>query len=88
MPLGELGAFFLTFRGPVFAPREHLGRPFWHLGSTLVSHFGVSEAPWDAILALRDHPGRPWEQQVRYEVENNGICVDLGVISGRVYVSF
>ena len=51
-------------------------------------HFGISGAPWEAILALRDHPGGPWEQQDGHEVVNNKIFVDFGVISGRVYVSF
>ena len=88
MPFGELGAFFLTFRDSIFAPREHLGRPFWHLGSILRSHFGVSGAPWEAILAPRDHPGGPWEQQDGHEVVNNRIFIDFGVISGLVYVIF
>ena len=88
MPFGELGAFFLTFLDPTFPPREHLGGPFWHLGSTLGGHFGVSGAPGEAILAPRDHPGGPWEQQDGHEVANNRIFVDLGVISGLVSVSF
>ena len=87
MPFGKLGAFFLTFRDHIFAPRDHLGEPFWHLWSTLGGHFGVSGAPWEAILALRDRPGRPWEQQDGNEVANNRILVDLGVISGPVYGS-
>ena len=29
------------------------------LESTSGSNFGVSEAPWEAILAPRDHPGEP-----------------------------
>ena len=62
--------------------------PFWHLGSTLGSHFGVSGARWDAMLAPRDHPGGPWEQQDGHEVANNRIFVDLGVISGPVSCSF
>ena len=66
------------------APQEHLGRPFWHLGSTLGSHFGVSEAPWEAILATRDHPGGPWEQQDGHKVARHRILVDFGMISGRV----
>ena len=68
MPFGELGAFFLTFRDPIFASREHLGRPFWDVGTTLGSHFGISGAHWGAILAPRDHPGGPWEQQDGHEV--------------------
>ena len=54
MPFGELGAFFFTFWDRIFAPREHLGGPFWHLGGTLGNYFGVSGAPWEAILAPRD----------------------------------
>ena len=56
MPFGELGAFFLSFRDPILAPREHLREP----GSTLDGHFGVSDAPWEVIFALRDHPGGPY----------------------------
>ena len=88
MSFGKLGAFFLTFRDPIFAPREHLEGPFWHFGSTMGSYFGVSEAPWEAILAPRDHPGGPWEQQDAHEVANNRMFVDLGMISGLVFVSF
>ena len=62
--------------------------PFWHLGSTLGSHFGVSGAPWEAILALRNHPGRPREQQDGHEVANARIFVDFLMISALVYVSF
>ena len=64
------------------------GLPFWHLESTLGGHFGVSRAPWEAILAPRDHPGGPWEQQDGHEVANNRIFVDVGLISRPVYVSF
>ena len=59
------------------ASREHLGRPFWHLGSTLGRHFRTSGPP-----------GGPWEQQDGHEVANNRIFVDFGMISGPVYVSF
>ena len=61
----------------ILASREHLGEPFWHLGSTLGGHFGI-----------RDHPGGPWEQQAGHEVANDRIFVDFGVISGLVSVSF
>ena len=88
LPFGELGAFFLAFRDSIFASREHLRKRFWHFGSTLGSNFGTSGAPWEAILAPRDHPGGPWEQQDGHEVANNRIFVDLGVILGLVYVSF
>ena len=87
MPFGKLGAFFLTFRDPIFAPREHLGKLFWHLGTAKGTHFGISGAHWDAIFAPRD-PGRPWEQQDGHEVARHRMLVDFGVISGRAYVSF
>ena len=50
--------------------------------------FGVSGAPWEAIVAPRDHPGGPWEQQDGHEFANDRIFVDFGMISGLVYVSF
>ena len=50
-------------------------------------NFGVSGGPGDAILAPRDHPERPWEQQDGHEVGRHRILVDIGVISGPVYVS-
>ena len=78
----------MTFLEPIFDSQEHLGGPFWHLGSTLGSRFGVSGAPWEAILAPRDHPGGPWEQQDGHEVARHRILVDFGVIAGLVYVSF
>ena len=56
--------------------------------STSGSNFGTSGAPWEAILAPRHHPGGPWEQQDGYEVANDRIFADLGVISGPVSVSF
>ena len=31
----RLGASILTFWEPILAPRQHLGEPFWHLGTTL-----------------------------------------------------
>ena len=37
-------------------------------------------------MALRDHPGGPWEQQDGHEVANNMIFVDFGVISGLVFL--
>jgi hypothetical protein len=42
------------------------------------------------LLASRDHPGGPWEQQDGVEVVNNNnkILFDLGMILGVVYVSF
>ena len=76
-PFGGLGASFLTF-----------WEPFCHLGSTLGSNFGTSGTPWDAVFAPRDHPGGSWEQQDGHELANNMIFVDLGVISGLVYVGF
>ena len=57
-------------------------------GSISGGYFGTSGAPWGAILAPRDHPGGPWEQQDGLEFANNRILVDLGMIPGFVYVSF
>ena len=54
----SLGAFFLISWEPFWHPRP-LGKRFWHFGSILGSHFGTSRLPRDAILAPRDHPGRP-----------------------------
>ena len=88
MPFVELGAFFLTLSHPILSPREHLRGPFWHLGSTLGSHFDLSGAPWKAILALREHPGGAWGQQDGHEVARHRIFIDVGVISGPVSVSF
>ena len=59
------------------APLEHVG-----------SYFGTSGAPWEAVLALRDRHGGPWEQQDGLEVANNRICVDSGMVLGLVYISF
>ena len=53
MPFGKLGAFFFEIsgsyfctpgapRGTILAPREHLGMPFWCLGSSLGGHFGTT----------------------------------------------
>ena len=72
---------------------------FWLLGiaiwgawcilfDILGAHFCTSGAPWGAILAPRNHPGEPWGQQYGFEVVNNRIFVDFGMISGLVYVSF
>ena len=52
------------------------------------SHFGVSGAPWEAILVPWDHPGGPWEQQDGLDFANDRIFVDFGVISGPVPISF
>ena len=51
--------------------------PFWHLGITLESHCGTSRAPWKVILASRDHPGGPWEQQTGHEVANDTFLLIL-----------
>ena len=83
MQFGELGAF-----GPIFAAQEHLGRPFWDVGTTLGSHFGISGAPWGAILAPRVHPGGPWEQQGGQEVACHRLWIDFAVISELVYFCF
>ena len=39
-------------------------------------------------MSPRGHPGGPWEQQDGFEVVNNSIFFDFGVILGFVYVSF
>ena len=85
-------------RRPLLTSRDcHLGalvlpfltvwEPFWQLGSTWGGHFGFSGAPREAILAPRDHPGGPWEQQDGHEVVNDMILVDFGMIWGLVYIS-
>ena len=51
-------------------------------------YFDILGVPWEAILAPRDHPGGPWEQQDGHEVANDRILVEFGVTSGPVYVSF
>ena len=51
------------------------------------SYFGISGAPWEAILAPRDYPGGPWEQQDGHEVARQRILIDFGLISGHVSVS-
>ena len=72
--------------------------PFWLLGiaiwgawcllfDILGVHFGTSGAPWEAILAPRDHPGGQWKQQDGFEVLDNRILLDFGVILGLVHVS-
>ena len=53
-----------------------------------MGHFGTSGAPREAILAPRDHHGDPWEEQDGHQVANNRIFVDLGLISGPVYICF
>ena len=73
--------------------------PFWLLGVAIWGawcfhfditgcHFGTSGAPWGAILAPRDHPGGPWEQQDGHELVWSRIFIDFGVILGPVYISF
>ena len=37
--------------GTILAPWEHLGWPFWRLGSTLGSHFGTPGPPWKTMGA-------------------------------------
>ena len=39
-------------------------------------------------MAPRDNLGGAWEQQDGHEVANNRILVDLGGISGPIYVGF
>ena len=56
--------------------------PCWHLGSALGGHFGISGAPWEAILAPRDHTGKRWDEQDGHEVANDRLLVDFGMICG------
>ena len=89
---------FLTFWDPIFETREHLGKPFWPLGTPweaiLASREHLGRPFWHlgtnlgAILAPRDHPGGPWEQQDGHSVANNRIFVDFGMVLGLVSVSF
>ena len=70
--------------------------PFWLLGIAIWGAwcllFDIVEAYFGstlgAILAPRNHPGGPLEQQVGLEVVDNRICLDLGVILGPAYISF
>ena len=52
------------------------------------SHFGVSVAPREDILAPPGHAGGPWGQQDGHEVANDWTSIDFGIIFGPVYVSF
>ena len=75
-PFEGLGASFLTF-----------WEPFWHLGSTSGGQSGFSGQLREAILAPRDHPGGPWEQQDGHEVANDKMTESIpqviGVAVGR-----
>ena len=73
--------------------------PFWLLGvviwgarclhfDILGDHFSIPRAPWGHTLALRDRPGGPWDRQDGHKVVRKRICIDFGLILGRVYVSF
>ena len=71
---------------------ELLANAIWgvwclHFG-TLGYHFGTSGAPWGTILASREHPGGPWEQQDGFEVVDFIILLDFGVILGSYFESF
>ena len=61
-------------RGSV-PPFRHPGKPFWHLGSTLGSHFGTPGPPWRTMGAAGWTQGGP-------------ICFDSEVILGPVHLSF
>ena len=66
--------------------------PFGRLGASFLTFRQLilartSGAPWEAILASRDHPGGPWEQQDGLEVVEIRIFVDLGMNLVPVYVS-
>ena len=60
--------------------------PFRVLGASLLAPSGtvltLREQPWGAILALRDHSGRPGEPQDGHEVVRNKFVIDLGAIFG------
>ena len=87
-----------TYHLVIFRSTPSAAGPFWLLGiaiwgawcllfEVLGAHSGTSGAPWGAISAPRDHPGEPWEQQDGFEVVENRIFIDLGMIWGFVYVS-
>ena len=44
-------------------------------------------APWGTILAPREHPGGPWEQQHGLEGVRHRIFIDFGVLLGPYFVS-
>ena len=60
---------------------------WWLLFDILGIHFGTAGAPWGVILAPRDHPGGPWEQQDGLEVVQNRISIDFAVILGPYFES-
>ena len=66
---------------PLLAPRDcHFGAsvpPFWHPWR---NHFSTSGPPWETILAPRDHPGGPWEQQDGHEVVRSRLLIDFGMM--------
>ena len=53
-----------------------------------VEHFGTSGTPWGVILAPRNKPGGPWEQQDGHEVARNRIFIDFEMILGPYFESF
>ena len=55
-------------RRPLLAPRG------CHLGGLVSPSIFIF---WGTILAPRDHPGGPWEQQDGHEVVNNRIFADF-----------
>ena len=72
--------------------------PFWLLGvaiwgsrclyfDILGNHFSTSGTPWGGMLAPRDRPGGPWEQQDGLEMVGYRILFDFGMILGPVYIS-
>ena len=61
--------------------------PFWLLGIAIWGPWCLLFDILGAILAPRDHPGGPWEQQDGREVANNRILVDFGV-TGPVLCQF
>ena len=72
---------------------------FWHFGIAIWearclhfdipgNYFNTPGASQRTILAPRDRPGKPWEQQDGLEVIVYMILFDLGVIAGFVYIGF
>ena len=85
--MANLKDYALCRRG-LLAPRGfHLGVRCLHF-DILGDHFGISGAPWGAILTPRDHAGGPWEQQDGLEMVVHKILFDLGVIFKPVYIRF
>ena len=75
-------------RRPLLAPRIAIEGARCLYFDILVDHFSTSGALWELIFAPWGHLGGPWDQQDGFEMVNNRILVDFGVIRELVYVSF